>query len=198
MLCVSKTAFLSIRTLQHQQLEQLLEPRLVGAFASLLHPTRTSPLILQKALQFLGRASQCARPCHMMSWNAAIFNLVPLLTFPTSLDSSTSSTSTSSSSNLASGSMRRTHGSCRRLSDCGIDPEPSWSVTESALQPLLNLSEIPEFHVCITKHFILLEDLDSPTSPHWLPKYSRPPLIHILLHRTPSLRRAASLRPCLS
>ena len=147
MLCVNKTAFLTIRTLKNQQQQQLLEPRLIGAVASLLHPTRTAPLTLQRALQFLGQASLCARPCHLVSWNAAIFNLVPLLTFPTS-SSLPNSTSSSSSSNIASESMRRTHGSCTRLSDCGTSPELSWSMTESALQPLLNLSEISEFHVC--------------------------------------------------
>lgn len=149
MLCVNKTAFLTIRSLQHQRQQQLLEPRLVGAVASLLHPTKSGSLLLQKSLRFLGKASQCALPCHLMSWNAAIFKLVPLLTFPSSSATSLASLSSSCSSHHADG-LKRTHGSSKRLSECGTSPEPSWSDTEAALQPLLNLSEIPEFQVRMT------------------------------------------------
>ena len=141
--CIKNTAFAAESRTSASR--RLLEPLLIGAVSSLLHPTATDPEVLKRALWFLCHASECAQPSDLAPWHSAAFKLVPLLTSPSPTSSPTGSSSGLSARSGALGV--RPSASCKRLSEYGSGPEPpAWSATAAALQPLINLSETPEFH----------------------------------------------------
>ena len=162
MACVKNTAFCSVGAVK-----QLLEPRLISAVAALLHPMADA-VLLQKALHFLAVASECTHPSQLASWHAAAFKLVPLLTLASPPSSPSSSFANMSLSSGGSSSSLKASGSGMRLSEDEELQDPSWSMADAALQPLLNLSESPAFQNglfasgCITPAMALLANSATP------------------------------------
>lgn len=124
---------------------QLLEPRMLGAVASLLHPG-AHPALLARCLRFLGAAaaSGTAARAHAREWHAVVYQLVPLLggaavcNGASMLPCGHGSYGVSSRSSSSASGLTHVHGGCA-WGVCGCVQCRSVAAEAGAVPPQLDL-----------------------------------------------------------